>query len=112
MDETDTVHVTVDQNHLYDDTEYNTFFRFETVMVVNKLLQDVTLYNWANVYLCVRGNTWHHISEESANLTSMGSTGVMRDAVIVRAPFFVRELHPSSVLLTAFDRTVSKSRDV
>jgi hypothetical protein len=92
--------------------EYNSFLRFETVMVVNTLLQDVTLYNLVNMYLCVRGNTWRHMSEESANLTSMGSTGVMRDAVIVRAAFFVGELHPPSVLLTAFDRTASKSRDV
>jgi len=103
---------TVDQNHSYHNTEYNSLLRFETVMVVNTLLQDVTLYNLANVYLCVRGNTRCHISEESVNLTSMGSTGVMRDAVIVRAAFFVGELHPSSVLLTAFDRTASKSRDV
>jgi len=106
------INVTVDQNHSYNNTKYNSFSRSETVMVVNPLLQDVTLYNWANVYLCVKGNTGCHISEESANLTSMGSTGVMTDAVIVRAAFFVGELQPSSVLLTAFDRTASKSRDV
>ena len=81
-------------------------------MVANKLLQDVTLYNGANMYLCVRGNTGHHISEESVNITSMGSTGVMRDAVMVRAAFFAGELHPSLVLLTACDRTAPKSRDV
>jgi hypothetical protein len=46
-----------------------------------------------------------------AYLTSMGSTGVMSEAVIVRAAF-VGELHPTSVLLTAFDRTAFKSRDV
>jgi hypothetical protein len=103
---------TVDRNHPYNNTEYTSFLRCETVKVVNTLLHDVTPYNSANVYLRVRGYTWCHISEESANLTSMGSTGVMSDAVIVRAPFFVGELHPSSVLLTAFDRTVSKSRDV
>jgi hypothetical protein len=111
-DKTATIDVNVDQNHSYDNTKYNSFLRSESVMVVNTLLQDVTLYNWANVYLCVKENTGRHISEESANLTSMGRTGVMRDAVIVRAAFFVGELHPSSVLLTAFDRTASKSRDV
>lgn len=106
------INVTENQNHSYYTTEYSSFLRFETVMVVNTLLHDVTLYNLANVHLCVRGNTWCHISGESVNLTSMGSTGVISDAVIVRAAFFVGELHPSSVLLTAFDRTASKSRDV
>jgi hypothetical protein len=112
IEKTDIINVTVDQNHSYVNTEYSSFLGFETVIVVNTLLQDVTMYNSANAYLCVRGNIWHHISEESANLTSMGSTGVMTDAVIVRAAFFVGELLPSSVLLTAFDRTASKSRDV
>jgi hypothetical protein len=112
MEKTDLMNVTVDQNHSYDNAEYNSFLGSEIVTVVNTLLLDVTLYNWVNVYLCVRGNTGNHISEESAHLTSMGSTGVMTDAVIVRVAFFVGELRPSSVLLMAFERTLSKSLDV
>lgn len=42
----------------------------------------------------------------------MGRTGVISEAVILRAVFFVGELCPSPVLTTAFDRTASKSRDV
>jgi hypothetical protein len=81
-------------------------------MVVNSIFQDVTLCILADRYLCVRGTACHHVSEESMNLTSIGSTGVMSDAVIVKAVFFVGELQPFSVLPTAFDRTASKSRDV
>jgi hypothetical protein len=64
MEKTAMINVTLDQNHSYDNYEYNSFLRFETVMVVNTLLKDVTPYNLANMHLCVRGNTWHHISEE------------------------------------------------
>jgi hypothetical protein len=42
----------------------------------------------------------------------MGSTGVITEAVILRAVFFVGEASPGSAFTTAFDRTASKSRDV